>query len=59
MVKQVLEKLRLVAKGEHQTVSTEKRKFGVIVFAAVSVPGTNILSLLKNVSGPFFSTVKH
>lgn len=55
----MLEKLRLVAKGEHQTVSTEKRKFGVIVFAAVSVPGTNILSLLKNVSGPFFSTVKH
>ncbi|KAJ0083774.1 hypothetical protein Patl1_30766 [Pistacia atlantica] len=50
-VKQVLEQLRLVARGEHETLSTEKRKSGAIVFAAVSLPVTEIQSLLKNLSG--------
>ncbi|XP_031280751.1 tRNA ligase 1 isoform X4 [Pistacia vera] len=50
-VKQVLEQLRLVAKGEHETPSAEKRKSGAIVFAAVSLPVTEIQSLLKNLSG--------
>ncbi|KAK9279399.1 hypothetical protein L1049_013078 [Liquidambar formosana] len=47
-VKQVLEQLRTIAKGEYTTPSTEKRKFGSIVFAAVSLPVSEIQSLLDN-----------
>lgn len=46
----MLEQLRLIAKGEYKAPSTEKRKFGTIVFAAVSLPVTEIQSLLDNVS---------
>ncbi|KAJ4725978.1 putative RNA ligase [Melia azedarach] len=50
-VKHVLEQLRLIAKGEYKAPSTEKRKFGTIVFAAVSLPVTEIQSLLDNLAG--------
>ncbi|RRT54851.1 hypothetical protein B296_00025193, partial [Ensete ventricosum] len=45
-VKQVLEQLRDVAKGKHKTPDTEKRKFGNIVFAAVTLPVEEIKNLL-------------
>ncbi|XP_031100261.1 tRNA ligase 1 isoform X1 [Ipomoea triloba] len=45
-VKQVLEQLRSIATGE--TPAIEKRKLGTIVFAAVSLPVTEIQSLLDN-----------
>lgn len=48
--KQVLEQLKLIAKGEYKAPSTEKRNFGTIVFAAVSLPVTEIQSLLVEVS---------
>lgn len=60
-VKQVLEQLRNIVKGEYKppTPSTGKRKFGNIVFAAVSLPATEIQSLLHKVRiqafFPFFS----
>uniref|UniRef100_A0A2P2M261 tRNA ligase phosphodiesterase domain-containing protein n=1 Tax=Rhizophora mucronata TaxID=61149 RepID=A0A2P2M261_RHIMU len=41
-VKQVSEQLRSVAKGDYQTPITEKRKLGTIVFAAASLPVTEI-----------------
>ncbi|CAK9174417.1 unnamed protein product [Ilex paraguariensis] len=47
-VKQVLEQLRAIAKGEYTTPRTEKRKFGNIVFAAVSLPVTEMISFLSN-----------
>uniref|UniRef100_A0A5B6ZRT4 tRNA ligase phosphodiesterase domain-containing protein n=2 Tax=Davidia involucrata TaxID=16924 RepID=A0A5B6ZRT4_DAVIN len=49
-VKQVLEQLRTIANGDYTTPSTEKRKFGTIVFAAVSLPVSEIQSLLDNLS---------
>lgn len=49
-VKQVLDELKAVAKGEYSTPTTEKRKFGTIVFAAVTMPVTEIHDLLDNVS---------
>ncbi|XP_077232996.1 tRNA ligase 1-like isoform X2 [Tasmannia lanceolata] len=50
-VKQVLEQLRAIAKGEYKTpASTEKRKFGNIVFAAVTLPVTEIRSLLDKLA---------
>lgn len=48
-VKQVLEKLKNIAKGDYSTPDTEKRKFGAIVFAAVNLPATEIRTLLDNV----------
>lgn len=48
-VKQVLEQLKEVAKGEHKTPDTEKRRFGNIVFAAVTLPVTDIKLLLSKV----------
>ncbi|CAK7342904.1 unnamed protein product [Dovyalis caffra] len=45
-VRQVLEQLQNIAKGEYTPPSTEKRKSGAIVFAAVSLPVTEISSLL-------------
>ncbi|RVW56768.1 Retrovirus-related Pol polyprotein from transposon RE1 [Vitis vinifera] len=47
-VRQVLEQLKSIAKGDYPTPGTEKRKFGTIVFAAVSLPVTEIQSLLAN-----------
>lgn len=56
-VKQVLEQLRAIATGE--TPAIEKRKLGTIVFAAVSLPVTEIQSLLDNVSlfSPLFTSL--
>ncbi|KAK4440773.1 tRNA ligase 1 [Sesamum alatum] len=47
-VEKVLEQLRAIAKGEYTAPSTEKRRFGAIVFAAVSLPVSDILSLLED-----------
>ncbi|KAL0460237.1 UNVERIFIED_CONTAM: tRNA ligase 1 [Sesamum latifolium] len=47
-VEKVLEQLRAIAKGDYTTPSTEKRRFGAIVFAAVSLPVSEILSLLQD-----------
>ncbi|XP_026662373.2 tRNA ligase 1 isoform X2 [Phoenix dactylifera] len=49
-VKQVLEQLKDVAKGEYKTPDTEKRKFGNIVFAAVTLPVTEITSMLDKIA---------
>lgn len=49
-VRQVLEQLKSIAKGDYPTPGTEKRKFGTIVFAAVSLPVTEIQSLLANLA---------
>ncbi|OWM84166.1 hypothetical protein CDL15_Pgr028158 [Punica granatum] len=50
-VKLVLEQLRSIAKGDYTAPSTETRKFGSIVFAAVSLPIEQIHDLLKMLSG--------
>lgn len=50
-VKQVSEQLKKVASGDYTVPSTEKRKLGTIVFAAVSLPVTHIQNLLNDVSG--------
>lgn len=49
-VEKVLEQLRTIAKGDYSTPSTEKRKFGNIVYAAVSLPVGEIRSLLDNLA---------
>ncbi|KAM7522308.1 hypothetical protein LguiA_012210 [Lonicera macranthoides] len=49
-VKQVLDQLKAVAKGEYSTPTTERRKFGAIVFAAVTMPLTEIHDLLDNLA---------
>ncbi|KAM3383803.1 hypothetical protein ACQJBY_008452 [Aegilops geniculata] len=46
-VKEVLEQLKAVAKGDVKTPDTAKRRFGNIVFAAVTVPQADILGLLR------------
>ncbi|XP_073019695.1 tRNA ligase 1-like isoform X5 [Primulina eburnea] len=47
-VAKVLEQLKAIAKGQYAAPSTEKRRFGTIVFAAVSLPVSGILDLLEN-----------
>lgn len=49
-VKQVVEQLKKIAKGDYATPDTEKRKFGTIVFAAVDLPVTEIQTLLDNLA---------
>ncbi|CAL5387263.1 unnamed protein product [Camellia sinensis] len=49
-VEKVLEQLRTIGKGDYSTPSTEKRKFGNIVYAAVSLPVGEIQSLLDNLA---------
>ncbi|XP_052186627.1 tRNA ligase 1 isoform X2 [Diospyros lotus] len=49
-VKQVLEQLRTIVKGDYKAPSTEKRKFGNIVFAAISLPVSEIRSLLNKLA---------
>ncbi|KAG1368834.1 tRNA ligase 1 [Cocos nucifera] len=49
-VKQVLGQLKDVAKGEYKTPDTEKRKFGNIVFAAVTLPVTEVTSMLDKLA---------
>lgn len=46
-VKEVLEQLKAVAKGDIRTPDTANRRFGNIVFAAVTVPQADILGLLR------------
>lgn len=46
----MLEQLTKIAKGDYRTPDTEKRKFGSIVYAAVSLPLIEIQGLLDNVS---------
>lgn len=48
-VKQVLEQLRNIAKGDYTPPDTERKKFGTIVFAALSMPVTEILGALNKV----------
>ncbi|XP_038715607.1 tRNA ligase 1 isoform X1 [Tripterygium wilfordii] len=50
-VKQVLEQLRTITKGEYITPVTEKRRLGTIVFAAVSLPLSDIQNLLDSLAG--------
>ncbi|XP_062082011.1 tRNA ligase 1 [Humulus lupulus] len=47
-VKEVLEQLRKISKGEYKTPDTGKRTVGNIVYAAVSLPVTGMKSLLDN-----------
>ncbi|KZV35142.1 hypothetical protein F511_06848 [Dorcoceras hygrometricum] len=49
-VAKVLEQLKAIAKGEYAAPSTEKRRFGTIVFAAISLPVSEILDFLENLS---------
>ncbi|CAA0811963.1 RNAligase [Striga hermonthica] len=49
-VESVRKQLKAIAKGEYTVPSTEKRKFGTIVFAAVSLPVSDILGFLSDVS---------
>ncbi|KAL6276040.1 hypothetical protein ACE6H2_019641 [Prunus campanulata] len=49
-VKDVSEQLRKIAQGEYKTPDTGKKKFGAIVFAAVSLPVTEISDLLDNLA---------
>uniref|UniRef100_A0A0D9WWF4 tRNA ligase phosphodiesterase domain-containing protein n=1 Tax=Leersia perrieri TaxID=77586 RepID=A0A0D9WWF4_9ORYZ len=64
-VKEVLEQLKSVAKGDLKikTPGIEKRKFGNIVFAAVTLPPADILGLLSKLAedtdvNNFLSTTK-
>uniref|UniRef100_A0A0E0HXR8 tRNA ligase phosphodiesterase domain-containing protein n=4 Tax=Oryza TaxID=4527 RepID=A0A0E0HXR8_ORYNI len=49
-VKEVLEQLKSVAKGDLKTPDTTKRKFGNIVFAAVTLPPADILGALPKLA---------
>lgn len=47
----MLEKLRAIAKGDYaRPTGTEKRKFGNIVYAAVTLPVTEIRTQLDKAS---------
>jgi hypothetical protein len=48
-VKEVLEQLKAVAKGDPKTPDTVKRKFGNIIFAAVRLTPSDILGVLGKV----------
>ncbi|KAL6598643.1 hypothetical protein ACP70R_046342 [Stipagrostis hirtigluma subsp. patula] len=49
-VKEVLEQLKAVAKGDVKTPDTAKRKFGNIIFSAVRLTPADILGLLREVA---------
>ncbi|GMH07895.1 hypothetical protein Nepgr_009735 [Nepenthes gracilis] len=49
-VSRVLEQLKTIAKGDYAAPSTEKRKLGTIVFATVSLPITEIHSVITTIS---------
>ncbi|KAF3455044.1 hypothetical protein FNV43_RR05492 [Rhamnella rubrinervis] len=49
-VKEVSEQLTKIAKGDYITPDTGKRKFGTIVYAAVSLPVMEIKGLLDNLA---------
>ncbi|KAK9732611.1 hypothetical protein RND81_04G010000 [Saponaria officinalis] len=48
-VTSVVEQLKAISKGDYVPPSTEKRRLGAIVYAAVSLPVTEILHLLKEI----------
>ncbi|XP_030506029.2 tRNA ligase 1 [Cannabis sativa] len=48
-VKEVLEQLRKISKGEFKTPDSGKRTFGNIVYAAVSLPVPEMKTLLDNI----------
>lgn len=48
-MKEVLEQLNAIAKGDLKTPDTGKRKFGNIMFAAVRLTPPDILGLLRKV----------
>ena len=48
-MKEVLEQLKAVAKGDIKTPDTGKRKFGNIMFAAVRLTPADIVGLLRKV----------
>ncbi|XP_058729875.1 tRNA ligase 1 [Vicia villosa] len=50
VVKQVLEQLRNIAKGDYTPPDTEKRKLGTIVFAALNLPVSEIQGVLNNLA---------
>ncbi|CAN1281668.1 tRNA ligase 1 [Linum perenne] len=49
-VKQVLEQLKSIAKKEYRTPSTGKRALGTIVFAAVSLPVSEVSNFLDDLA---------
>lgn len=49
-VKEVVEQLKTIAKGDFKTPDTGKRKFGNIMFAAVRLTPPDILGLLRKVA---------
>ncbi|KAF3330233.1 hypothetical protein FCM35_KLT05564 [Carex littledalei] len=49
-VSSVMEQLKKVAKGEHRTPDTVKRRFGNIIFAAVTLPAGEIVNLLEKLA---------
>lgn len=49
-VSSVVDQLKAIAKGEYSTPSTEKRKFGSIVYAAVTLPVAEIHGLLHGLA---------
>lgn len=49
-VEKVIEQLKSIAKGEYTAPSSEKRNLGSIVFAAVTLPVSEITDLLHSVS---------
>lgn len=56
----MIEKLRAIAKGDYaRPTGTEKRKFGNIVYAAVTLPVTEIRTQLDKASTPigFYSEI--
>jgi len=53
MVHQVREELKTIAKGDYKPPSSEKRKHGSIVFAAINLPATQVHSLLEKVTNQF------
>lgn len=49
-VKEVFEQLKAIARGEYAAPTSEKRKLGSIVFAAISLPVPEILGLLNDLA---------
>ncbi|XP_047265595.1 tRNA ligase 1 isoform X1 [Capsicum annuum] len=49
-VKEVIDQLKAIARGEYAAPTSEKRKLGSIVFAAICLPVPEILSLLNDLA---------
>ncbi|KAH9622860.1 hypothetical protein KSS87_012910 [Heliosperma pusillum] len=47
----VVEQLRTISSGEYVSPSTEKKRLGAIIYAAVSLPVTEIIHLLSHIGG--------